>query len=108
MSLTGAGNSGAMIRTTIKLYRDCFRLVNHIAGKSQKGQSLKKVVGGEFRKNRDVTDLEQVEALKGNAVRALANYLMMESATKDERFREKIGKFASNEAATIKDTEKLK
>ena len=108
MSLTGAGNSGAMIRTTIKLYRDCFRLVNHIAGKSQKGQSLKKVVGGEFRKNRDVTDLEQVEALKGNAVRALANYLMMESATKDERFREKIGKFASNEAATIKDTEKQK
>ena len=108
MSLTGAGYSGAMIRTTIKLYRDCFRLVNHIAGKSQKGQSLKKVVGGEFRKNRDVTDLEQVEALKGNAVRALANYLMMESATKDERFREKIGKFASNEAATIKDTEKQK
>ena len=107
MSLTGAGTSGAMIRTTIKLYRDCFRLVNHIAGKSQKGQSLKKVVGGEFRKNRDVTDLEQVEALKGNAVRALANYLMMESATKDERFREKIGKFASNEAASIKDKDKL-
>lgn len=105
MSLTGAGANAGMLRTTIKLYRDCFRLVNHIAGKSQKGQNLKKVVGGEFRKNRGVTDPELVEALKGNAVRALANYLMMESATKDDRFREKIGKFASNEAATLKDTD---
>ena len=104
MSLTGAGTNAGMFRTTIKLYRDCFRLVTHIAGRSQKGQMLKKVVGQEFRKNRDVTDPAVLDALKGNAVRALANYLMMESATKDERFREKIGKFASTEVASLKET----
>jgi Complex 1 protein (LYR family) len=104
MSLTGSGANAAMLRTTIKLYRDCFRLINHIAGKSQKSQSLKRVVGGEFRKNRDVTDPALLDALKGNAVRALSNYLMMESATKDERFREKIGVFASKEAATLRES----
>jgi hypothetical protein len=102
MSLTGSGNNAVVIRTTIKLYRDCFRLINHIAGKSQKGQTLKRVVGGEFRKNSEVKDPAQLDALKGNAVRALSNYLMMESATKDDKFKEKIGTFASKEAASLK------
>lgn len=105
MSLTATGVNSAMLRTTIKLYRDCFRLINHISGKSQKSKSLRRVVGGEFRKNRGVTDPATLDALKGNAVRALSNYLMMESATKDERFREKIGNFASIQAATLKEIE---
>jgi|Transcript_9199 hypothetical protein len=104
MSLANSGVNGGVIRTTIKLYRDCFRLINHIAGKSQKGQGLKKIVGGEFRKNSAVEDPVLLEALKGSAVRALANYLMMESATKDEKFRQKIGDFASKEAASLKET----
>jgi Complex 1 protein (LYR family) len=105
MSLTGTGTNAAMFRTTIKLYRDCIRLVNHVAGKSVKSQNLKRIIGGEFRKNRGVTDPASVDALRGDAVRGLANYLMMESAVKDERFREKIGKFSSNEAATLKVTD---
>ena len=75
---------GMPARTTIQLYRDCLRLVFHIAGRvradfdakvkldvtraslaqSTKGQQLRALLGNEFRKNADVTDPDQVEKLK--------------------------------------------
>ncbi len=41
-------------RTSSQLYRDCLRLVNHVAGRSRKGQALRAIVRGEFKKNAEV------------------------------------------------------
>ncbi|CAN0051491.1 unnamed protein product [Heterosigma akashiwo] len=78
---------GGIQRTTIQLYRDCMRLVQHIAGKSKKGDNIRRIVGGEFRKNKDEKDEAKIEALKANAVRALSNYLVLESGMKDAQLK---------------------
>ena len=77
---------GGPIRTTPELFRDCLRLVNHVAGgrTSAKGAALRKIVASEFRKNAEVKDEQVIEALRGNAVRALCNYLMLQSLGKDD------------------------
>jgi hypothetical protein len=98
MSVPGGG----MSRTTQQLYRDCLRLVSHVAGKSKKGDQLRLIVGKEFRKNAAVADPLAIEALKSNGVRALANYLMMESTTRDDKFKNQVAKFTSKEAESIK------
>jgi len=88
-------------RTSVHLFRDCLRLVNHIAGKSKKGQQLRKIVGGEFRKNAKEENEEKVGQLKSNAIRALANYLMIESSTKDARLQGKVTAYSNREASTL-------
>jgi hypothetical protein len=48
-------------RTSTQLYRDCLRLIQHIAGNSAKGVQLRRVIGTEFRKNASVTDPAEIE-----------------------------------------------
>jgi cell division protein YceG involved in septum cleavage len=55
-----------------------------------------------------VKDPKVVDVLKGNAIRALANFLMMESAAKDDRLREKVSTFSSKEAESILSEDKKK
>jgi mannose/cellobiose epimerase-like protein (N-acyl-D-glucosamine 2-epimerase family) len=62
---------------------------------------LRRVVRAEFRKHRAETDPSRVEALKSNAVRALANYLMLEAASKDQRLQDRISAFASSAAQSM-------
>lgn len=70
-----------MDRTSLQLYRDCLRLVAHIApGISPKAQALKATVRDSFRANAGLKEPKQVEAAKAGAVRALANYMLYESA----------------------------
>ena len=95
MSTTG------ITRTAPQLFRDCLRLVNHIAGKSKKGAQLRRIVGGEFRKNAQEKDEERIANLKSNAIRALANYLMIESASKDARVKESAASYTSRQAKSI-------
>lgn len=102
MSTPGA----ALSRSSIQLLRDCLRLVNHVAGKSNKGKALRTIVKTEFKKNSSVTDPEKILSLKSNAVRALANYLMIESANKDERFRKVASDFNQKEANTMRTIDK--
>lgn len=92
----------AIARTSPQLFRDCLRLVNHIAGKSKKGVALRKIVKGEFVKNAKVGDPVRIDALKSNAIRALANYLMMESANKDKKFQNIANTFTKNAADELK------
>ena len=94
MSLTGP------TRSVAQLYRDCLRLVNHVAGKSAKGTSLTTIVRGEFRRNANVIDPNQLDALKGNATRALSNYLMLESVSQDERLKDRSNTYIENERAS--------
>jgi hypothetical protein len=96
----------SIARTTPQLYRDCLRLVVHIAGKSKKGHSLKGILRNEFKKNASVTDPAIVENLKSNAIRGLANYLMMESATKDKKFQAQVNEFATKAAKDLANEDK--
>lgn len=101
MSLTGSGLK-AMVRSSPQLYRDCLRLIKHIAGKSKKGIILQKIVRTEFIKNAAVEDPVKIESLKSNAVRGLANYLMIESTAKDSRLQKFSNDYVQKEAHSIK------
>mmetsp|Transcript_6772 Transcript_6772/g.9708 ORF Transcript_6772/g.9708 Transcript_6772/m.9708 type:complete len:114 (-) Transcript_6772:43-384(-) len=81
-------------RTAIQLFRDCFRLVRHIApGHSPKAMALKIMVRGEFAKSKDVTNEVEIEALKAGAIRALSNYMLYESGAKDKKLGSAMKKF---------------
>ena len=73
---------------TIQLFRDCMRLVKHIApGSSPKGVALKAMVRAEFKKSIHEKDEAKIEALKAGAIRALSNYMLYESGAKDEKLQ---------------------
>lgn len=90
-------------KSSPQLYRDCLRLVNHIAGRSSKGRKLRTIVRGEFKRNSVQTDPVVIEGLKSNAIKALANYLMLESAQKDPRFKMTSNNFTKRESDGLKD-----
>ncbi len=60
------------------------------------------MIGGEFRKNAGETDLEKVEALKFNAVRALSNFLLYEASTKDEQMKRRIKQWEQAQTNALK------
>ena len=71
-----------------KLYRDCLRLVRHVApGYSPKAVALKQMVRSQFQANRHEKNATKVEALKADAVRALSNYMLYQSAQQDNQLQ---------------------
>eukprot|EP00560_Eucampia_antarctica_P003794 CAMPEP_0197835630 /NCGR_PEP_ID=MMETSP1437-20131217/26432_1 /TAXON_ID=49252 ORGANISM="Eucampia antarctica, Strain CCMP1452" /NCGR_SAMPLE_ID=MMETSP1437 /ASSEMBLY_ACC=CAM_ASM_001096 /LENGTH=101 /DNA_ID=CAMNT_0043441217 /DNA_START=24 /DNA_END=332 /DNA_ORIENTATION=+ len=81
-------------RTSLQLYRDCLRLVRHIApGNSPKGFALRSMVQTEFGKNRDEKDEAKLEFMKTAAIRGLSNYMLYESGTKDKKLGKAMNKF---------------
>ena len=66
----------------LHLYRDCMRLISHLApGSSPKSLALRSTLRREWDKNRSVTDQAKIEDLRGGAVRGLANYLTLVSSS---------------------------
>ena len=65
------------------------RLVRHIApGHSPKAQALRLTVRSQFEANRAVDDPVQLENLKANAVRALSNYMLYQSAQNEPKLNQ--------------------
>lgn len=64
------------------------------------------MIKSEFSRNKNVTDPDMIESLKGNAIRGLSGYLMMESSNKDKRFQNRANEFTTSEAASISKTPK--
>uniref|UniRef100_A0A7S1CKJ3 Complex 1 LYR protein domain-containing protein n=1 Tax=Bicosoecida sp. CB-2014 TaxID=1486930 RepID=A0A7S1CKJ3_9STRA len=85
-------------KTTLQLYRDCLRLVKHIAGDSPKATHLRSIVGAQFRKNKDETDERKIHDMKQSAERALSNYFLFEHVQKDQKF-EKFRKQSEEDVA---------
>jgi hypothetical protein len=79
------------------------RLVRHIApGSSPKGLSLRTMVRSEFSKNQKEKDPTKIEALKAGAIRALSNYMLYESGTKDQKLGKAMNTFNDNTRKEIK------
>jgi len=96
-SVSSVVSGAGLQRTSIQLYRDCLRLINHIApGTSPKAMALRTLVQSEFQKSKDINDDQQIEALKSNAIRALSNYMLYESASKDSNLGSAMNKFNDN------------
>lgn len=76
--------SGVVNRTALELYRDCLRLVRHIApGESPKALALRQTVRMQFKSHAKEEDPNKIETFKSDAVRALSNYMVYQSAQKD-------------------------
>ena len=87
-----------------KLYRDCMRLVKHIApGDSAKSIAMKTMVRTEFVKNRNEKDEAKIEVQKGAAVRALANYMLYESGNKDAKLGKAMKRYHDSSVKSAKD-----
>lgn len=75
-------------RTALQLYRDCMRLVRHVApGDCPKGLALRRTVRNEFRRHATQTDEIILTDLKANAIRALSNYLLAMNASNDPKLK---------------------
>ena len=72
-------------KSSLALYRDCLRLIEHMAGRSAKAQTIKGILRGEFAKNRNETDPVKIEELRGSVMQGLANYLTVESLSRLKR-----------------------
>jgi hypothetical protein len=60
------------------------RLVRHIApGHSAKSQALRTTIRTQFAIGRQETDPVQIQILQANAIRALSNYMLYETGSKD-------------------------
>jgi hypothetical protein len=84
LSPATTSSSTAAASSTLKLYRDCLRLVHHIApggtgSTSNKHVALKRSVTVQFKQRMHETDENAIERYKADAVRALSNYLLMAS-----------------------------
>jgi len=83
------GSSGSHRAVILKLYRDCFRLIRHVApGQSPKSLALQSTVRREFKRQAHLKDADAIETAKAAAVRALSNYLLATAAPKDARLHQ--------------------
>jgi len=70
------------------------RLIRHIApGHSSKAVALRTMTRSEFLKHAQELDEIKIEGLKAAAVRALSNYMLYESGTKDKKLEKAMNRF---------------
>lgn len=92
-----------------QLFRDCMRLVRHIApGNSPKGVALKTMVRSEFKKSMHEKDEAKIEVLKAGAIRALSNYMLYESGAKDEKLQGAMKRQSDDAVGDLKSSKKSK
>ena len=60
------------------------------------------MIRSEFSKNKDEKDHQKIEVMKAAAIRALSNYMLYESGTKDKKLGKAMNKF--NEDVTSTDS----
>lgn len=96
---------GSIGKTTIQIYRDCLRLAHFVGGgsNSPKGRSIKENIRSSFKKNKGATNPAEIEVMRGHAIRALANYLMLNQGIRDERMKKSLDNFSNKEADSVKE-----
>ena len=68
---------------------------NQPTKQSPKGIGMRAMVRNEFRKHAGETDPDKIEALRAGAVRALSNYLLYESGSKDPAMKQRMAEQVS-------------
>jgi Complex 1 protein (LYR family) len=84
----GSVRSNTVQRTAKQLYRDCLRLIHHVAPgmfTNSKAVALRSMVRTEFKKNIHLTNPDAIDVCKGNAIRALSNYFVLKSIRNDQK-----------------------
>ncbi|GAB5362797.1 hypothetical protein AAMO2058_000829500 [Amorphochlora amoebiformis] len=74
-----------MYKSSLEIYRDLCRLVNHIGARTPKGVAIMDTVRTKFKENRYESDLEKIQEMQEDARRALSNYLVSDSLMKMRR-----------------------
>ncbi|KAL7570880.1 hypothetical protein ACA910_018943 [Epithemia clementina (nom. ined.)] len=94
-------------RTVPQLYRDCLRLVRHVAPGQTAGKALalRSMVRSEFRKPLGDNAQEVLESRKANAIRALSNYMLTVAAPKDEKLKTVMKSFHGRSVQQAKQTQ---
>jgi len=78
--------AGGSPKSSLALFRDCLRLVKHVAGTtSPKAASLRRIVAAQFREHAREADPARLHALKSSAERGLSNYLIFTNARTDPK-----------------------
>ena len=91
---------------TCQLFRDCLRLIRHIApGHSPKGIALKTMLRSEFVKNSTLKSSDEIENAKNSAVRALSNYMLYESGSKDNKLKKSMDRFNNETLSSFSNKE---
>jgi len=73
-------------KSSLALFRDCLRLVAHMAGRSSpKAKSLRAIVAAQFRAHRHETDAAKLHVLKQGAEKGLSNYLIYHTSKTDKK-----------------------
>mmetsp|Transcript_6897 Transcript_6897/g.14080 ORF Transcript_6897/g.14080 Transcript_6897/m.14080 type:complete len:121 (-) Transcript_6897:436-798(-) len=106
MSATAITSQGVQ-RTTTQLYRDCLRLIRHIAPgeTSAKAVALRSMVRSEFRKP-IIAAQQDLDSRKANAVRALSNYMLAVAAPKDDKLKSSMKDFHGRSVEQAKSLQK--
>jgi len=95
--------SNLINRTSLELYRDCLRLVRHIApGESSKALALRQTVRQQFKLHAREKDPTKLDTLKSDAVRGLSNYMLYQSAQKDSQLKKAMNTNINNKKNTDK------
>ena len=85
------------------------RLIKHIApGHSGKSVALRATVRSQFNLAKTETDEHKIDSLKSNAVRALSNYMLYESGSKDETMKKAMAKYHDSALQNIKQVDEDK
>jgi Complex 1 protein (LYR family) len=110
-SVVSSGGVSAMQRPVSQLYRDCLRLVRHMApgmfnATNRKATALRTMVRHEFRKFEHVDDPKEIEACKANAIRALSNYYVLKSLPNDTKVQEAASKYHQRSVQSANDDSK--
>ena len=62
-------------RSTIQMYKDLYRVAQHMGARQKNTRELCAMVTGEFRKNMYETDPERIQKYRDDCARVISNYM---------------------------------
>lgn len=68
--------------TITKIYRDWLRVARLVGGNSAKGDNMRLMIRSEFKKNKFLTERNEIEEKKNQAIKGLSNYMILQEKLK--------------------------
>ena len=64
-------------KSTLEIFRDCLKLASYMSDNSAKIAGIRMMVRGQFKANQHVTDPEQIDKLRFDAIKGVSNFTIM-------------------------------